>query len=100
MDLKTLWLPLGTVWSKLVKCIPVVVAAVEQAMQDGKITPQERKELAMQIVKELAKQFGIKLGSITLLVIGWVIDQVAKKLPPTDVVIPTAVIKALEGLER
>ena len=100
MNIRTLLLPFGDAWAKLVKCVPAIVAAVEQAMEDGKITPQERKDLALAIVQEVAKQFGFKLGGIALFVIGWVIDQIAKKLPAKDVVIPDAVRTALVNLGR
>jgi hypothetical protein len=93
MDLKTLWLPIGAVWGKLVKCLPAIVAAVEKAMQDGKITAQERKEVAMEVVNAIATEFGFKLGWLAQWAIGILIDIISKKLPSKDIIIPEVVLK-------
>ena len=99
MDLKTLMLPLGPLWDKLVKCIPAIVAEVEKAMQDGRIDAAERKALALKVVDVVASEFGIKFGWIARMVIGWIIDAVARKLPSKAIVIPAAVITAMKEIK-
>jgi hypothetical protein len=88
-------LPFGGVWQKIVKCVPAIVAEVEKKMADGVITPAERKDLVLSTVDIVAAQFGVKLGWMAKMVIGWIVDQVAKKLPSKNIVIPDVVIKAI-----
>lgn len=97
MNLKTLLMPLGGVWRKLVNCLPAIVLEVEQAMKDGKITAAERKQLALKVVDEVAVQFGVKLGWLARLVIGWLINMLARKLPSKDIIIPEVVLKVTKG---
>ena len=82
---------------RVLKAIPAVVAQVEddykKAMADGKITPIERKDLAMKTVEAIATECGMKLNIVTRWIISTIVDNVAKKLPPNDISIPDIFIK-------
>jgi hypothetical protein len=86
----------GSVIQKIIACIPAIVEKVEEAMKDGKIDAQERKDLAMAVVKEVAKQFGIKINPIFMWVISVIIDSIAKKLPSKDITIPDIIFKIVK----
>jgi hypothetical protein len=74
----------GDVMRKIISCIPVIVVAVEKAMADGKITPDERKQIAMAAVNAVAEKFNIKISGLMSWVISVIIDNIAKKLPSKD----------------
>lgn len=96
MNLKTLFLPIGKVFNRLMKCIPAIVVEVEKAMQDKKIDPPERKELAMKTIEIIAKEWGYKLNWIVRWIISVVIDRVSEKLTPKDITIPDFVIRVVK----
>jgi hypothetical protein len=100
MDLKMLLLPLGTVWAKIMNCLPAIVVEVEKAMEDGKIDPEERKTLALKAVDVVATEFGYRLNWFTKWVIGWAIDQIAKKLPSKSISVPDVVTNAVKALTK
>ena len=100
MNLKTLLLPIGAVWVKLVKCLPAIVIEVEKAMADGKIDVAERKALALKTVNIIANELGFKLGWLVRWAISWLINSLAKKLPARDIVIPTEVTTALKSVNN
>ena len=81
----------GSAIQKIVKCIPAIVAEIEKAMADGKIDAGERKAIAMSTIDALAKEFGIPVNGLIRWAISFIIDQVAKKLPSKDIVIPATV---------
>ena len=90
----------GDIMQKIIKCIPQIVAEVEQAMADGTITAAERKQIAVDTVNILATQFNVKLSGLMTWVISVIIDNIAKSLPSKDIVIPDAVkavVKELNG---
>jgi hypothetical protein len=85
---------------KIQKCIPIIVASVEKAMQDGKITAAERKEIAIDAINALATQFGITLNGIQKWILGVAIDRISAALPSKDIdvaSIQAAVKKAIGG---
>lgn len=83
----------GALVQKIIKCIPLIVAAGEKEMEDGKITAAERKSWAIKAVGVIAAEFGIQLNWIVSWAIGAIIDSVAKKLPSKDISIPDIIIK-------
>lgn len=85
----------GDLMQKIIKCIPAIVAEVEKAMVDGKITADERKDLAVKMVNIVAEQFGIKISGIMRWVISVIIDNIAKRLPSKDITIPVIITKAI-----
>lgn len=82
--MKTILTWLSGVSQKILGALPDIVLAVEKAMQDGTITAQERKDLAMFLVERLCLQWNIKLNFLAKWAISWAIDALAKKLPPKD----------------
>ena len=83
----------GDLIKKIIKCLPAIVAEAEKAMADGKIDAGERKDLVMKAVDIIAAQFNIKMSGITKWVISVIVDNVAKKLPSKDIVIPDVIMK-------
>jgi hypothetical protein len=73
--------------AKIQKSIPAIVAEVEKAMVDGKITADERKTIAMATINSLAIEFGVSLNPILKWVISNIVDNVAKKLPSQDIML-------------
>ena len=86
------------VFKKIIACLPAIVAEVEKAMADGKITPEERKDLAMKAVDIIATQFNIKVTGIMKWVISVIIDNIAKRLPSKDIAVPKTVIDAVKQI--
>ena len=82
----------GTV-RKVIDCIPAIVTEVEKAMKDGKITPDERKALALSTIDIIAVQFNIKIGGIAKWIISTLIDKISAKLPSKDIAIPDIILK-------
>ncbi|MBM3701729.1 MAG: hypothetical protein FJW63_01850 [Actinobacteria bacterium] len=91
--MKNILLPLGDIFKKIVKTIPAVVSEVEKAMKDGKIDFTERKDLAMKTIDLIAQEFGVKLGVLVRLVISFLVDKIAQKLPSKDIKVPDVVFK-------
>ena len=73
---------------KVVKSIPAIVKRVEadyaKATQDGIVTNDERKKLAMATIEAAVDEFGGKLSPIMRWAISWIVDAIAKKLPSKD----------------
>ena len=80
------------VMQKIIKSIPAIVAEVEKAMLDGKITPEERKAVAMKSVDSIASNFGIGLNPFFRFAIGTLIDNLSKRLPSKDIKVPEILI--------
>lgn len=80
-------------WKKLIKSVPAIVMEVEKAMKDGKISADERRDLAWRVVKEICKEFGIKLTWFKKMIIGFAITFACKKLPSKDIEVPAVVLK-------
>ena len=78
----------GDLVQKIIKSIPQIVSAVEQdyinAIADGKITSDERKNLAMKTINAAADVLGMKMNFITKWIISTIVDNIAKKLPSKD----------------
>lgn len=89
----------GDIIKKIIACLPAIVAEAEKAMADGKIDAGERKDLAMKTVNIIATQFNIKVSGITKWVISVIIDNIAKKLPSKDIVIPDIVMKVAKEIK-
>ncbi len=91
----------GAAVQKIVKSIPEIVVAVEAdfiaAAADGKITADERKDLAMKTIKAAADKLGIKMNWITNWVISTIVDNIAKRLPSKDLDI-TGLLNIAKGL--
>lgn len=87
----------GAMVQKIIKSIPAIVIAVEEdyrkAMADGKVTPIERKDLAVKTIDAIAAQFGVSITGIMRWVILQLIDNIAKKLPSKDINIPDILIR-------
>ena len=73
---------------KLFKTIPKLVKEAEQALEDGKITSEERKELVMKWVDLICAEFGVRLRWYMRVIISFLVDWAAKKLPSKDITIP------------
>lgn len=89
----------GDLMKKIIACLPAIVAEVEKAMADGKITPDERKDLAMKSVDIVATNFGIKVSGIMRWVISVVIDNIAKKLPSKDIPVSKTITEAISRIK-
>lgn len=78
----------GELVQKVIKSIPQIVAVVEQdyinAIADGKITADERKDLAMKTINAAADKLGLKMNFITKWIISTIVDAIAKKMPSKD----------------
>ncbi|MDD5387610.1 MAG: hypothetical protein PHQ22_10495 [Sulfuricurvum sp.] len=78
----------GWIGAKVMKLKPVIqplIEAVEKAAQDGQITKEERKDIAMLAIDSMEKQGIIKLNFLTRWIVGYVIDKLAAKLPKFEV---------------
>lgn len=94
MKIKNILLPLGAIFGKIAKSIPLLAEEAEKLMKDGKITPQERKELVMNWIEIIAKEsFGVKLSWLVKLILSFLINRVSEKLPSKDIIIPPFVKK-------
>lgn len=89
------WLQ-GDLMQKVLKCLPQIVALVEKAMADGQITPEERKQIAMDTVDIVAAQFNIKISALMRWVISVIVDNIAKNLPQKTVAVSAAVAQAVK----
>ena len=78
----------GDLVKKIIKSIPEIVAVVEQdylnAIADGKVTADERKDLAMKTINAAADKLGLKMNFIAKWVISTIVDNIAKRLPSKD----------------
>lgn len=83
----------GSAVQKVIKCVPAIVVEVEKAMSDGKITADERKDLALKTVDIASTQFGVQVTGIVRWVISMMIDKISAKLPSKDIAIPGIVLK-------
>lgn len=82
---------LSEFFSKIRKSIPMLVEAAEAALKDKKITPEERKPLVKTWIQILADSFGVKLSWWQWLILSWLIDWAARKLPSKDIILPPIV---------
>ncbi len=80
---------------KIQKCIPAIVAEVEKAMADNKITAAERKKIAMNTIDIAAKEFNVPINGITRWVISTLIDKIASVLPSKDINVSSYVKSAI-----
>lgn len=91
----------GSAVQKIVKSIPEIVVAVEAdyiaAAADGKITPDERKDLAMKTINAAAEKLGLKMNFVTKWVISTIVDNIAKRLPSKDLDI-TGILNIAKGI--
>jgi hypothetical protein len=79
----------------IMACLPGIVAEVEQAAKDGKITPEERKQIAMDSVQAVCDKMNFKLNFISRWAISWAIDELCKKIPPASINVPDVVNKTI-----
>lgn len=83
----------GDVVQKIIKSLPKIVAAGEKAMEDKKITPEERKQWVVDGVNIAAKEFNIQINGLTKWILSTIIDSIAKKLPSKDINVPDIIVK-------
>lgn len=94
MKIKKILIPLGLIFGKIAKSIPLLVEEAEKLAKDGVITPQERKELVMKWIEIIAEgTFGVKLSWLVRLILSHLIDKISKRLPSKDIVIPPFIRK-------
>jgi hypothetical protein len=74
--------------TKVWKTVPEIVAEVEKLAVDGVIDAKDRKTIAFKAVSVIADEFGIKLGWIPRIIVSVLINQVAKRLPSKDIIVP------------
>jgi hypothetical protein len=87
----------GKVMQKIVRCIPALVKNAEKAMADGKITAEERKQFVIDGIDIIATEFGYKVTGILRWCLMVIIDNIAKRLSPKDIDIPTVVTEVLKN---
>jgi len=74
-----------SLWVRYTPLVQPIVEDVEQRAADGRIDKDDRKALALHLIKELETSGNIKLNFITRFIISRVIDCVAQKLPDFEV---------------
>lgn len=79
---------LNEAFSKIKKTIPLLVTEAEKCMKDGKITADGRKSLVKSWIEIIASQFGVKLSWWQWLILSWLIDIAARRLPSKDIILP------------
>ena len=65
----------------LSKIVEPLVKEIERMALDGKIDKAERKILAMKAIKVLEARGIIKLNFLSRIIVGFVVDKIAQKLP-------------------
>lgn len=73
--------------SKLRKTLPVIIAEVEELAQDGVIDAKDRKRIAVKAINVVAAEFDVAIGWIPRIIISFMINKIAKKLPSKDIVV-------------
>ena len=66
---------------ELSKIVEPLVREIEQMALDGKIDKAERKALVMKAIKILEERKIIKLNFLTRIIVGFVVDKIAQRLP-------------------
>ena len=93
--MKAIWtkvlVVLGFVLGKLKRVVPEVVKEVEKAARDGKITPSERKYVAMRTIELVAAELGLKMNFIVRKIVSRLVDKAAQKLPQNTIKVPDIV---------
>ena len=82
---------ISELFGKIKKSIPLLVGEAEKAMKDGRISEDERKPLVKRWIEIIADQFEIKLKWYHWLILSWLINMAASKLPSKDIVLPPIV---------
>jgi len=68
-------------WVRISPVISPIIAQIENAALDGKITRDERKQIALRCVWILEERKAIRLNWFTRKVVNTLIDRIAGKLP-------------------
>ena len=80
-----LWAGLQVWWAKFAPVIEPIVKEAEQLALDGSIDCADRKKLVMDTIDLLQKNGTIKLGFVEKIIIGKIVDIIAKRLPDFQV---------------
>jgi len=72
-------------WNRIEPMVKPIIEEAEQLALDGKIDANDRKKLVMSAISILEKDGKIKLNFLERLLIGKIVDIVAKKLPDWNV---------------
>jgi hypothetical protein len=75
------WYAVKRYWDAVSKIVEPLVLEVEAMAQDGLIDKADRKALVLKAIELLEQDGKIKLNPITRLIVGKVVDKIAKKLP-------------------
>jgi len=79
------WLVFKTWWSRISPIISPIVKEIEEDALTGVINKADRKKIAMDTVNALQTAGVIKLNWIEKLLVSWVIDYIAQRLPDWEV---------------
>lgn len=70
---------------EMAKVLEPVIEEAEKQAQDGTIDKADRKKLVMMAIQELQKAGKIKISPLTRLILPWIVDWLANKLPDYNV---------------
>lgn len=84
-------------WARIAPVLEPIVKEAERLALDGVIDMADRKKLVMDTVALLEKNGTIKVGFFTKLIIGKIVDIIAKRLP--DFVVTQTINKVMDEVK-